>query len=367
MGSLICWFDFKLIAPNLNKHLKQQFKTKKNKRLEIILRSSNIVEIIITPNTYIYNPKFMNMKISGLILLATFFISTTFGQSNEELAAQKTEKEAKVAELQGQIDGLNDEIAAIAAKLVVLPRWETGAFGSLGLSFNGFSNWVSRDQANIASSTIGVALNVFANSFAEKTFWRSAANVNMGWIKFDDKDDATDNPEFRQSADVINITSLFGYKLNAKLAASALGEYRSTIISNFNNPGYLDLGIGATWTPAPNFVIVIHPLNQNFVFSDDTFNYQSSTGAKVIADYTKEVIKGFNWKSNLSVFQSYKGNEFSNWTWVNSVAISLVKGFGIGGELGLRNNKQEALAKDLTDNPLQTYYVVGITYNITSK
>ena len=45
----------------------------------------------------------------------------------------------------------------------------------------------------------------------------------------------------------------------------------------------------------------------------------------------------------MSVFQSYKTANLSNWTWTNSFGYTLWKGIGVGFELGLRNNKQEAL------------------------
>ena len=103
------------------------------------------------------------------------------------------------------------------------------------------------------------------------------------------------------------------------------------------------------------------------MFSNMDFNYESSLGAKVVADYTKEIVKGVNWKSNLSAFLSYNGSDLSNWTWVNGFGFSVWKGIGVGVEVGLRNNKQEALALAIEDNPLQTYYVIGLSYNIGGK
>ena len=318
------------------------------------------------------------MKKLVLTCLTIFCVSYTFGQTQEELNAQKTAEAAVVAGYQAKIDSVTGVIGGIDAKLAEFARWETGAFGTVGLNFNGFSDWLAREQPNIASSTIGIAANAYANHFTKKDFWRNAANINMGWLKFDNQDDPDDNTDFQESADVINLSSLYGYKLNDKWAASALGEYRSTILSNFNNPGYLDIGIGATWTPIPNMVVVIHPLNQNFVFSNGDFDYQSSLGAKIVADYTKELVPGLNWKSNLSVFQSYKSGDLSNWTWVNSLGFTVANGIGVGLELGLRNNKQEALAAEqvanpsttfdtLDENPLQSYYVIGLSYNIGTK
>ena len=94
-------------------------------------------------------------------------------------------------------------------------------------------------------------------------------NINLGWVKIDDKDIDTDDDSFRSATDVFNITSLYGQKLSDKFAISTLGEYRTTIIDNFNDPGYLDVGVGATWTPIADLVVVIHPLNYNFVFSNE--------------------------------------------------------------------------------------------------
>jgi hypothetical protein len=113
-------------------------------------------------------------------------------------------------------------------------------------------------------------------------------------------------------------------------------------------------------------VVVFHPLNYNFVFSDTEYDFQSSLGTKIVADYTRQLAKGVAWKSNLSAFISYEGADLANWTWVNGFSTA-VKGVGIGLDLGLRNNKQEALAANKTDNPLQTYWILGLSYAISSK
>ena len=310
----------------------------------------------------------MSKKLFLLTVLVIAFAMSANAQTDEELKAMKAEKASQVKELESQVASLKSEIAAIDKKLVILPRWETGAFGVIGLDINRFNEWLGRSQPNTSSANISVALNGRANYFAKKSFWRNAVNVNMGWIKFDDKDDDTDDPDFKNAADAINLTSLYGYKLSEKIAISTLGEYRSTILSNFNNPGYLDLGVGMTWTPLTNLVVVAHPLNYNFVFSDGDFEYQNSLGAKIVADYTNEIAKGVNWKSNLSIFLSYEDlDNQSNWTWINGLGFNVWKGIGVGLELGLRKNKQEALANELADNPLQMYYVIGLSYSIGSK
>jgi hypothetical protein len=185
-------------------------------------------------------------------------------------------------------------------------------------------------------------------------------------VKFDDKDDPNDDNSFRTGTDVFNISSLYGRKLSEKFAVSGLMEYRTTLIDNFNDPGYLDLGVGGTWTPIENLIVVIHPLNYNFVFSSGETVFDSSMGAKIVADYTRE-IGAINFKTNFSTFQSYKSSDLSNWTWTNSFGYTLWKMIGVGFDFGLRSNRQEAanfqgVELGDADNKLQSYYTIGLSY-----
>ncbi len=328
----------------------------------------------------------MNQKILILSLCICLWSVASKAQDREELEAQKAEKQAQVNDLQSQIDALKGEITTINTQLVILPRWEKGILGTVGVNFNGFNQWLSRDQPNVSSSNIALSTNAFANHFTEKDFWRNSININMGWVQFNDRDDITDDPGYNQSADAINIRSLYGYKFSEQFAVSTLGEYRSTLLSNFNNPGYLDVGVGATWTPITDLVVVIHPINYNFIFSEDEFDFESSLGAKLVADYTREIITGLNWNSNLSVFLSYKSESLSNATWINSLAFTVWKGIGVGLEFGLRDNEQEFdrrstllqqrreenpgdpnIPNTPDGNPIQLYYVLGLSYSISAK
>lgn len=309
--------------------------------------------------------------------LLLFTIQSLTAQTVEELTAQKEAKaaelstlEAQLKELTGQVDALKGEVASLTDQITPYPRWNVGALGTVGLNFTGFNDWLQREQPNTTAATIGFTLNGFANLQQEKYFWRNGGNLNLSWIRFDDGDNPDDNEDFQVAADAFNLSSLLGYKLNEKLALSGLGEYRTSVLDGrFNDPGYLDLGVGGTWTPMENLVVVFHPLNYNFVFAEDDVNFESSLGTKILADYTQS-FGSIAWKSNLSAFLSYKDlNALSNWTWVNGFTTAY-KGIGIGFELGLRQSKQEATAaiaggKDLGgDNPLQTYYVLGLSYSI---
>ena len=303
-------------------------------------------------------------------MLLTFSI---YAQTEEELKQEIAPKKAEIAKLQGEVDALKSQIDA-------LPGWKYGAFGTVGGSISSFNNWFSQGNPNVSSGNIGITVNAFANKKDPKYFWRNALSLNLGWVKFDDEDDPNDEEGFREATDVFNITSLYGYKLTETIAISTLGEYRTTILDNFNDPGYLDLGVGATWTPIDNLVVVVHPLNYNFVFSKNDAVYESSLGAKIVADYTRQ-IGAVSFKSNLSVFQSYKSSDLSNFTWINSFGYTLWKNIGVGFEFGLRGNRQETvnfvndnllavdpsatifeLDDDAVENELQTYWLLGLNY-----
>lgn len=302
-----------------------------------------------------------------LLLLALFIgIATINAQTKEELEAQKSEKQAAGNALLG-------EAKALQAQIDALPGWRVGAFGTIGGSVSNFSKWYAQGAPNNSSGNIGFTFNGHANLIQPKFFWRNALTTNLNWVKLDNKDNPDDDDSFQPTTDVFNISSLYGRNITKTLAASALMEYRTTLLDNFNDPGYLDLGIGATWTPIDNLIVVIHPLNYNFVFSSGDTVFESSLGAKIVADYTRQ-IGAINFKTNLSMFQSYKSGDYSNYTWSNSFSYTLWKMIGVGFDFGLRNNKQEALnyalaqtpatatGFDDVDNDLQTYYTVGLSY-----
>jgi len=303
------------------------------------------------------------------IILLALFVSVgmyTYAQTEAELKATQALKKDSIGAIQGRVDALQGQIDA-------LPGWKKGAFGTIGVNLSNFNNWYSQGFPNNAAGNIGISVNAFANLKEDKFFWRNAATVNLNWVKIDDKDDPNDDDGFREATDVFNINSLYGRKVSDKFAISAMGEYRTTILNNFNDPGYLDVGVGGTWTPTDNLVVVIHPLNYNFVFSKEDAIFNSSLGAKIMADYTRS-IGAVNFKSNLSLFQSYESGDLSNWTWTNSFSYTLWKMIGVGFDFGLRNNKQEALnyalntlgnataTFDNVDNDLQSYWTFGLSY-----
>jgi hypothetical protein len=306
------------------------------------------------------------MKRILLFMLLILGTSLSEAQTKEELEALKAEK-------QDSIDALTSKVDALQAEIDALPGWRLRATGTIGGSVSGFNNWYAKDKPNASVGNFGVNVFGFADLIEDKFFWKNAMNINIGWVKFDDRDDDTDSDDYEVANDIFNLSSLYGWKLSDKFAISGLMEYRSTLVNNFNNPGFLDLGVGGTWTPLSELTVVIHPLNYNFVFSDSDSQYDSSAGAKVVADYTKK-FGGLNVKSNLSVFLSYEGSELSNYTWTNSFSYTIWKSLGIGFDFGLRKNHQEALnfaliddpdaTFDTVDNDLQSFWLLGLNINL---
>jgi len=311
------------------------------------------------------------MKKLVLSLSMVFAAFSLNAQTVEELKKDLGEKKSEIKKLQGEAKSLKSKIDA-------LPGWKYGAFGTIGANFSGFNNWYTNAIANSSAGNIGVTVNGFANLTESKYFWRNSGVLNLGWVKLDNTKISTDSADFNATTDVFTITSLFGYKVSEKLAMSALGEYRTAILKNFNKPGYLDIGVGATWTPIKELVVVVHPLNYNFIFGNDSggLEYTSSLGAKIVADYNKNFGK-VKFRSNLSAFQSYKSSDLSNFTWVNSLGFNIWKGIGVGLEGGLRGNKQESFNYYNKTNPtniidpdnlgtikttVQTYWLAGVTY-----
>lgn len=297
------------------------------------------------------------MKQSFLFIFCAFTIALQ-AQTLDELKAKKAALEAELAPIQAQINPIKTQIDALNGQIAKFPGWYKGSFGTLGLNFTGLNNWVVNPNPNSRATTILGSFNAFANKIDTKYFWRNNAALNLGWQKLNLKGDAGD-AKFEPVTDLLTGSSLLGYNITSKLALSALGEYRTTVIRNFNNPGYFDIGAGFTYTPMSNLVIVIHPLNYNFIFAKDNTKYTSSLGTKLVADYNATIYKGVKWRSNLTSFISYKQNDpsLSNFTWTNGFSFTLLKGVGVGIEHAIRSSKQES--KDM-----QSYYIVGLSYSL---
>jgi hypothetical protein len=301
------------------------------------------------------------MKFSLTFLFVLFGLGL-HGQTLEELNQQKSDLLAQIKGLEEQMKTIDNQIKEDFPKY----GWDYGVSGTVGANLSGFSNWAPVALPNSRNTTILASVNSFANKIEEKYFWRTSLGINLGWQKLirDINNVQTEEERFAQTADIFTFNSLIGYRLTENLAASGLGEFRSNLLNNFNNPGFFDIGVGATWTPVSNGLIVFHPLNYNFIFSKEGFDFESSLGTKLLAEYSTSLFEKVRWRTHLSAFLSYSDiKDFSNYTWTNSIGFNAFKGVGIGIEYALRVNRQESSAFGF-DQTLQQYFILGLTYSL---
>ena len=320
------------------------------------------------------------MRVFTLLILTLTISFGASAQTLEELQSMQAEKSAAIGALQAELDKINAQIDAIPM------GWKTGGVGIIGANFAGNDNWFAIE--NPYSSSIGYGLNAsaFANRDEEKYFWNNLLNFNIQQVNNKIKDGPDgEETELEATTDALDLSSLFGYKLSSKWAVSAEGKY-STSVMQFNDPGKLVASAGATWTPIANLVVLIHPLGFEVNFPGELV---SAAGAKIGATYAANILPNVAWSSNLSAFVPYSGGdgEFTdnndevqtveygagdimNWTWINGFSTTIWKGIGVGLNVGLRQDRQIADKYQFSfdgsesDNPLQVYYNLGLSYTL---
>ena len=298
-------------------------------------------------------------------------------QSIDELKAKKSELAAQASEAQATANALNGEIAGLQKQIDIMSGWLTGISGNLGFDLAKLNDWAAAANPNSTSSSLGVGLTLFANKMTDKTMFRNKGIISQAWqkVNLDGEDDGSDFFD-NSTVDLMNLSSLYGYRVHPKVAISGLGELNTSVF-NFLAPGTLDLGVGGTWTPNNNLVVVAHPLNYHIAWPADNSGVSSTgaIGAKIRADYTNTYNfagKNFGVSSTLTTFLPYSndktlvmqdGNEYEvglfNYTWLNTISFDLFKGIGVGIGFGLRGSDIEVY------ETTQSYYNIGLSYNIT--
>lgn len=327
--------------------------------------------------------------------MMVFSISIMSAQTVEELKAMVSDKSATLGALQGEIDALNKQIAEF-------PGWKIGGVGTVGFNALSNNNWYALGTPNSSNSAIGLGFSGFANQDQDKYFWRNALNINLS--RAVTKVDKSLEDQTVALTNGLDLSSLFGYKLAPKWALSVEGKWTSSLVEfipgatvlddeyafALNSPGVATVSAGLTWTPIADLVVLIHPLGYQQNWPGD---FISAAGAKIGAAYAAEIIPGVSWSSNLSAFipytngdgfvdhvfddneaafrSDYATGDLVNWEWINGFSTSIFKGLGVSFNLGLKGNRQQAdlgrliaagTGADLSDNPLQSFYTLGLGY-----
>jgi hypothetical protein len=300
-------------------------------------------------------------RVSSFLFFVWIFGSSSAWSQKGELVNYKSKRDsinAEISKLKKKLKPLEKESNTLKSKIEILQGWNTGTFGTIGFNQAAFNNWVKGRNPNATSTTIRGAFNGFANKKTEKSFWRNAGILNLGWQRLDIDTEEGDDPSFEKTTDILKITSLYGRNITKKIAFSAQGEYNTAILTNINNPGILDLGTGITWNPRNNLVVTLHPLNYHWVFGDSP-EFENALGSKVTVDYVQKFPYGITWRSNLTGFVPYNKQDPSlrEYNWVNGLSFSAWKAIGVGMEYAVRNAGVEF-------DGVQSYFVLGLSYNL---
>lgn len=283
----------------------------------------------------------------------------------QTLDADLKAKQAEIAAAEEALSTLQGEADALASQIEKNAGWITGFGGNIGFNFNKSNGWTANPNPDASSSGLAIGLTGFANNITDEFFWRNKGILNKAWQDIDlssadggiDDDGLFDNG----TVDLLNISSLAGKPISDQLAISGLGEL-NTSLGNFLKPGTFDIGVGLTWTPnIDDLIVVVHPLNYHFAFPADGAGFDSSgsLGAKIRADYTHDW-DGYALSSTLTSFLPYKGSvaptpTLFEWTWLNTLTFDVWKGIGVGISAGLRNAEFESL-------DTQSFYSIGLSY-----
>lgn len=318
-------------------------------------------------------------KISVVVCFFIFGFGILQAQDLETFKADKAKVMADIATKKAELAALEAKVVSLQTEIEKLSGWMTGFGGTVGFGFNKSTNWVSNPNANASSSRLAIGLSGFANNIKEKTLWRNSLVVAKEWQDIDKDGDPSNSDKLFENGtvDILNLSSLGGYRINSKLAATAQGEL-NTSLGKFLKPGTLDFGVGVTWTPMNSLIVMVHPLNYHVTFSGyKGVKTAGALGAKLRAEYNNKfniLGQAMTFSSTLTSFIPYSdkktlveikdaaGTVTDSWnaglfeyTWINNLGFNLFKGVGVGLGFGLRNAQLES-------QKIQNYYSLGINY-----
>ena len=234
-------------------------------------------------------------------------------------------------------------------------KWERGLSFGVYVGQGGSRNWAVGSEK--FSLWFAGKLNAYANKIATKwLYWDNELQLNYGVVN-------THSTGVRKVDDKIDLSTKPAYKINDKLGAGILFNFRSQFydgnnynylnqgltrkISTFMAPGYLTITPGLDWKPCKGFSLMVSPFASKFTFvTNEPYSYsfpgglippqyqtegsgqyerplainydvdpnrevRAELGTGVTINFNKEIVKNVFWKSKLDLFSSYsKRTEF---------------------------------------------------------
>lgn len=319
-------------------------------------------------------------KVLLLLVLSCGIIINLQAQSIEDLKESQADKQGMIDDMQSKIEAAQSDIDALQKEIDILSGWRKGISGVVGFDWNRSNGWIGNPNPYARSSNLAIDITGYIMNDNDQTFWHNKANIVKAWSDLDISTDDTTESEglFKNgTVDLLNISSLAGYKISDNLAASGQAEL-NTSIENFIKPGTFDIGLGVTWLPIENMTVMFHPLNYNVAFpAVKDYSTSGSLGCKIRVDYFTDFViagKDVNWTTTLGTYIPYTKVDdrmipdangvvqavpvkVNNYTWINNFSFEVWRGIGVGVGWGLRK-------ADFESEDLQSYTNLGLSYKI---
>ena len=295
------------------------------------------------------------------------------------------------------------------------PKYWTNTFNAnLNFGQTYLSQWVAGGFNNISVTANVDAVAKFAKG---KALGNSRIQLEYGQLY------SADKPIFQKTKDRIYMESKWGYQTSVKnLAYSASIDFKTqfgknytygtpkeyqgdeptredwliarTLKSGFLAPAYLNIGVGALWTPAPWISINVAPLSGGGVLvtipelrktygmdlregsETEYTNFRAEFGAQIKVDMAWVVNDVFSYSTQVTAFYNYLTPKMEpRITWDNKISWKVVKFFAINLSTNLiydprvlvRDTDKTTPGLEAKGVQFKEYCELGFTYTITRK
>jgi hypothetical protein len=295
------------------------------------------------------------------------------------------------------------------------PKYWTNTFNAnLNFGQTYLSQWVAGGFNNISVTANVDAVAKFAKG---KALGNSRIQLEYGQLY------SADKPIFQKTKDRIYLESKWGYQTSVKnLAYSASIDFKTqfgknytygtpkeyqgdeptredwliarTLKSGFLAPAYLNIGVGALWTPAPWISLNVAPLSGGGVLvtipelrktygmdlregsETEYTNFRAEFGAQIKVDMAWVVNDVFSYSTQVTAFYNYLTPKMEpRITWDNKISWKVVKFFAINLSTNLiydprvlvRDTDKTTPGPEAKGVQFKEYCELGFTYTITRK
>ena len=295
------------------------------------------------------------------------------------------------------------------------PKYWTNTFNAnLNFGQTYLSQWVAGGFNNIS---ITANVDAVANYSKGKALGNSRIQLEYGQLY------SADKPIFQKTKDRIYMESKWGYQTSVKnLAYSASIDFKTqfgknytygtpkeyqgdeptredwliarTLKSGFLAPAYLNIGVGALWTPAPWISLNVAPLSGGGVLvtipelrktygmdlregsETEYTNFRAEFGAQIKLDMAWVINDVFSYSTQATAFYNYLTPKMEpRITWDNKISWKVVKFFAINLSTNLiydprvlvRDTDKTTPGPEAKGVQFKEYCELGFTYTITRK